>query len=664
MRVRTHLIAMPWAPPESPSIQIGCLKAYLDRAPVGRSDCRTYSAFFSILYDFKGHDFQNFYYTTAFRGEYIYQGLYLRRFGPAEFRGRAAIVRLLKALRDPLVKPVSLSLANGLERATCRFLDREVGPHLIARGLNLIGFTLNYNQVYSSLYAAEYLRRRFPERRLVFVYGGCSASFPNIYDVLRELGVRGVIVIGEGEKKLELLVCALGKLRPAEAPDALAAVAGLAPGIIVIGEQVDLGVCNPAYHASQMPTLQKLPLPDYGEYFAALRRACADEQTYAAFCAATDILVEGSRGCFGRCDFCGLNRNWRGFRKRRAGHILRDTVALCRKHCTSHIVFSDNVCDAWANDYARMLIRHGIHQRWFMELRASHPEPFWTLLALAGLEGAQVGIETLSSRLLKAMGKGTRAVQNLAAQKYLSELGIWPNNQLITYHPASTLADVQETRRILAQVPHWNPFRLSRFRLVAGSQLYEGLDPEVRGALKPIRPVPLPSRAARYAVEFSFDLPEQLKLGRELMRAWGSFQRQYERTSERLETQRPRLDVTRVAPDALRITDTRGGKEVCYDFSGAAARIYDACHCGLKLEEIVQTTGLSPGTVKAKLARFLRLKLVLRVDDDYLSLAMRPRDELLRRLLDRPDTGTGRNSGACLGMAAPAVARTLVVVAR
>jgi radical SAM superfamily enzyme YgiQ (UPF0313 family) len=631
MRVRTHLIAMPWAPPDSPSIQIGCLKAHLDRALQGRSDCHAYSAFFSILHDFSGRHFQNSFLHIGPYREYVYQALYLRRFGPAEFGGRAATMGLLKALRKPSAKPISLPIANGLERATCRFLDREVGPRLIAAGLNLVGFTLNYNQVYSSLYAAEYLRRRFPQRRFLFVYGGCSASLPNVYDVLRDLGVPGVIVVGEGEKRLELLVRTLTKLPPAGAPAALAAVAGLDPGIIVIGEQVDLGARNPAYHASQMPALKELPLPDYDEYFAALRRACADERTYAAFCAATDILVEGSRGCFGKCDFCGLNRTWRGFRMRPAGQILRDTLALSRKYGTSRIQFADSVCDSWAEEWARMLVRDGIHQAPPLELRANHPEPFWTLLALAGVESVQVGVEALSSPLLKAMGKGTRAVQNLAAHKYLAELGIDINNNLIAYHPASTLSDIRETRRIVSQIPHWPPFDTVEFVLMAGSPLYERLSREERAALRPMRSFRLPRRAARYAIECWFETPDTLQLADEVRRGWNAFLRAYERMRARFQSQRPRLDVIRVAPDTVRITDTRDGRRHSYDFSGAAARIYDACHRGLKLEEIVEATGLSPQTAKAKLARFMRLKLVLRVDDDYLSLAMRPRDELLRR---------------------------------
>lgn len=633
MRVRTHLIAMPWGPPESPSIQIASLKAHLARAMGREGDCRAYSAFFSILHEARGPGLHRFYRAVGPYGEYAYLTLYLRRFGPPELRGRAAIRRLVHRLRKPSTRPLSLTALDGLERATRRFLDRRVGPSLIARGLNLVGFTLNYDQVYASLYAAEHLRRTFPDRRFLFVYGGCGASLPNVHQLLSDLRVPGVVVVGEGERKLELLVRTLQALPPAEARNAPAAVAGLDPGIVAIGEKVDLGSRDPARHTTQIEDLGQLALPDYDEYFSALRSACRDHRTYSAFRASTLVLVEGSRGCFRRCDFCGLNRTWRGYRTRTGEQVLDAALALTRRYRTSNVEFADSVCDAWAEDYARRVVQAGIRQRSPMELRADHPERFWTLLALAGVTGIQVGIEALSSPLLRAMGKGTSVIQNLAAHKCFAELGIETANNLIACHPASTLADIRETRRILRQIPHWGPFRPVRFALMAGSALYEGLTSEERASLRPVRSFRLPPRAARYAVDYSFEVPAKLQPPPRVRRAWNAFAAQYQRDLGRHRARRPRLDVVRVAPEALRITDTRRGRPVLHELSGTSARIYDACHPGADRSGIARATGFSPRTVEAGLGRLVRSKLVLRVDGHYMALALRGRDELLRGLL-------------------------------
>jgi radical SAM superfamily enzyme YgiQ (UPF0313 family) len=667
MRVRTHLISMPWAQPDAPSIQLACLKAHLDRVQGRRSDCRVYSAFFSILHDFRGSARGGVSQDVSVYNEYVYLPLYLSRFGPAEHRSQPGVARLLEAIRAPGVKPLSLSVLKRLERSTRRYLDRQVVPNLIDRGLNLVGFTLNYDQVYASLYAAEHLRQCCPGRNLLFVYGGNSASLPTVYNLLTKLGVPGVVVVGEGEKKLELLVRTFQERPPAEGRTALAAAAGLDAGIVVIGSKVDFGTRDPAHYAMQAKSLDELPLPDFDEYFAALRSVSASEEAFAAVRETTDVLVEGSRGCFGRCNFCAMHRSWDGFRKRSPGHVVRDTLAVTRRYRTSRVQFLDNVCDSWAADYARTLVRQGIRQQSVMELRATHPEHFWTLLALAGVRGIQVGVEALSSALLQGMGKGTRAVQNLAAHKVLTELGISSGSNLITEHPASTLADVDETRRIVGQIPHWGPFRLTTFRLMAGSPLYEGLSAQERAALKPEYSFRLPGAAARYALEYSFEAPERLRLGREVRRAWVSFKRDYERERARHAIRQPRLDLERVGPDRLRITDSRDGKMSHHDVSGAAARVYDACHGGSKLDGIARATGCTPESVGAELERFLQARVMLQVDDEYLSLATRPRDELLRRYfashgeaLHLPDAPAerldfGKGHPRCAGRAAAGV---------
>jgi hypothetical protein len=631
MRVRTHLISMPWAVPETPSIQIACLKAHLDKQLPSSDGCISYSAFFSILHDFKGRAHNRFFDDVLYYKEYIYLLLYLRRYGPPEFRPKPATLNILKSLRTPFAKPLTLPLLNGLEQATRRFLDGQVAPKLLNQGLNLVGFTLNYSQVYSSLYAAEYLRRRFSRRCFLFVFGGYSASLPTTYKLLTELSVPGVVVAGEGEKKLEFLVRTVRELPFSEVSQVSDAVADIDPGIIMIGGKANLGAHDPVRYATQLDTLNDLALPDYTEYFRALRQACADGPAYHAFRENTAVSMEGSRGCFVKCDFCSMNRTWHGFRKRSAERIMSDALALTRRYHTCRINFVDGMCNSWAEEYARRMVQQDIQQHSFMALRAHPSERYWTLLSLAGVTTAVIGIEALSAPLLKAIGKGTSVVQNLATQKYLTELGIKSGNVLITHHPVSTLADINETRRILGQISHWDRFWDVRFQLEAGSPLFEALSKEEQSRLKPGRSFRLPPGVDRFALELHYCVPKCLSPGREVSRAWTDFGREYRRDLERQKVRRPRLEVLRIAPDTLRITDTRHGKSLEYDFTGAEARVYDACHGGLKFDQIVQATGLPFETVRSAVGQFLKLRLLLQVDDHHLSLATRPRDELVRR---------------------------------
>jgi hypothetical protein len=158
----------------------------------------------------------------------------------------------------------------------------------------------------------------------------------------------------------------------------------------------------------------------------------------------------------------------------------------------------------------------------------------------------------------------------------------------------------------------------------------------------------LPAGIARYALEYAYEMPERLNPGRDVIRAWSAFARQYARDLARHRAEGPRLDVVRIAPDTLRITDTRRGQMRHYDLSGDAARVYDACHAGVRLDAVARTTGLSREAITAALERLLRLKLVLRVDGAYLSLALRSRDELVRRFFvaHGPDVAAVRPPGA------------------
>ena len=88
-------------------------------------------------------------------------------------------------------------------------------------------------------------------------------------------------------------------------------------------------------------------------------------------------------------------------------------TSTCR---TAQVVFVDNVCDTVGRAVCADARAGGIRLKLFMELRANHPEHFWTLLALAGLESVQVGVEAIASPLLNAIGKGTRVMHNLATQ--------------------------------------------------------------------------------------------------------------------------------------------------------------------------------------------------------------------------------------------------------
>ncbi|MDC0678361.1 radical SAM protein [Sorangium atrum] len=631
MRIKTHLVSMPWADVYVPSVQLGALKAHLDVAFPGRFTTNTYSAFCSVFLDAGESDLYSE--LSEFR-EFPYFLLALERFirprGSVE--GAPSLDELLSIVNAPKrgrVKLTKRSLTR-LRSATHRYIDAALGPELIRNGVNLVGFTLNYNQVYSSIYCALYLGQRYPDHRCVFVFGGASAAATSVADVLKRLGIRGFGVLGEGEKKLELLAGAYLRTPLSEMERLHDSIPGEVQGIYDIQtNQMDLFKRDPANFASQLVSIRDLGVPDLEEYFRAIRRVFRGAEAIRPFSKNVLLPVEGSRGCFAKCDFCGINVNWEGFRKRLAGDIVKDVLAMIKRYGVRRILFMDNVCDTWAEGYADELIRLNIQIPATMELRAHHPERFWTKLALAGVDAAQVGIESLSSSLIRRMNKGTRARQNILVQKWLKELGIRSLSNLIIGHPRSTMDDIAETQRIIEETPHLGSYSLSDYTLSYGSPLFNQLGPDEMARLRPDTYLEGLEGVERFLVPYyGYSAPEGwFEPG--VMEGWRSFAGWYE---EHVQWKRgiPAMEVHRVSPGELLIRDERSGDLVETVLDGELACIYDLCHAGMEPGRAAAAAGLQQEKVLRLLGELVERRLALEVEGHFISLALRPRDELLR----------------------------------
>jgi hypothetical protein len=578
-----------------------------------------------------------------------------------KLRGLAALCRRLSRAR-PESRPLTPSRLGALADETRRFVEDELGPQLAPDALNIVGFTMTFDQVYSSLFTARLLRETFPDRRLLFLFGGNSASLPPVATLFQRVGMRGFLVIGEGEKKLELVLrtaLALAEDTGAQALDA--AVRGAAPGIVHTFDDVNLHERNETFFATQFPAMEGLALPSYDDYFSTVRRLVLTDANFALAKQDIALLAEGSRGCFAHCDFCGQNATWSGFRTRSPQKVLADLLAQIERYQCTNIMFVDNVCDTWAERFATALLERGLRFPCFMEMRANHPERFWTRLALAGLQSAQIGIESVSAGLLRQIGKGVPVVRNLATQKYLLELGVTSLSNLIVGHPRATVDDIAETRRVLSVIPHFRLFDLSGFHLAAASPLYEGLRPEERRQLQPLVSTALPWRLRRHAMGNGYHLPASLRPPAAVDRAWRRFAAWHAEYRSRPDVQSAFVRVMRLSPHSVVVRDFRDGEFREWVLADEWAGVYDVCHRGVTLETIVRATGL-PASRAAEIAGDLTARrLLLHFDGHYLSIALRPRDELVERTRAQESTArpADRGRGAESNVALPLQLTTL-----
>lgn len=639
MQTKVHLVSMPWADPELPSIQTAVLKAFLDAAFGRRVTTRTYSAFASILLRQTREGCANLMDEYRDYEEYPYFLLYARRWLRHDPQARGVsqqrVIDKINGAIDTDAEPLTSSKLERLERRTCRYVDETIVPQLTRRGVNLVGFTLNYYQLYASLYCARYLQERCPDAKFVFVYGGATVIYPKVAEVLERLGVEGICVIGEGERKLELIVREILATPRDQYATLLPRLAALHEGIYDIRRRtLDLYDLQPGTLLELQTPVDTLPLPDFDEYYASLRRVFTDAAVHAEYKSNSWLSLEGTRGCFAHCDFCDVHTSWSGFRKSSAERIVDRVLALAAKHRIDRIKFMDNVCDTWAERYAEILIERKLRITAFMECRVHHPEVYWTKLALAGVEAIQVGIEALSPSLIRAMNKGTRAKQNLLVQKWLKELGIESLSNVISHHPKSTLREVEETKHVLRLIPHLDELSISNLALLIGSPLDGRVPLAEKSALEERQPFDLPKGYDRYFVlKGEYDPPDAW-FAPGVLDAWDELV-EWRKTFAKTTGDEPFMTATRYRPDAILVRDGRYGRVDEHHLLDDTARVYQLCHRGPTLDELSRDTELAAPAVEAIVTELADRRLLVELDGCYVALALRPRDELVHNYVEQ-----------------------------
>jgi len=111
--------------------------------------------------------------------------------------------------------------------------------------------------------------------------------------------------------------------------------------------------------------------------------------------------------------------------------------------------------------------------RLFAEIRAGTPAAELAVMRDAGIQELQIGIEALSTSLLKKLNKGTSAIQNLETMRDCEALGIVNTSNLILQFPGSDEQDVAETLRNLEFALPFRPLQTVNFWLGQGSPVWQ-----------------------------------------------------------------------------------------------------------------------------------------------------------------------------------------------
>ncbi len=432
------LISMPWSIFNRPSIQLGTLKPFMER----EMNCQV-NNFHPYLNIARGIGVEAYrrISSNSWAGEAIFAPLL---FHEQKDKARELFSSVLSSREQPV--PDFDNLVSTIEKICSDWINT-----IKFNQYDLIGFSICFNQLSSSLYMANQLKKAIETVSIVF--GGSSCTGRIGQSLLHHFPEIDYVVDGEGEQSLLSLCRSLNNHSAHSSRQS-----GAAKSIRSVRKTEEIADIN------------KLPYPDYEPYFKEMT------QTFTIEPFIPTIPLEFSRGCWwNKCSFCNLNLQWKKYRMKNADRMVKETNHFVQQFECLNFSFADNALPLkQADNYFKTIALQQIDLNFFAEIRAVTQPDRLKLYSRGGLSTVQVGVESLSNSLLQKMAKGTTVIDNIAVMKLCCENGIQVEGNLITEFPTTTEAEIQETLLNLDFILPYHPLVPAAFFLGHGSPIHRG----------------------------------------------------------------------------------------------------------------------------------------------------------------------------------------------
>lgn len=593
------LLNMPFVSLARPAIGISLLKARLAQEGIA-SSIGYGSLFFAEWVGLPAYD------------------LILNRISPAMFAGDWLFSQWLFPGRDDEVYLATLRsqlAGNDADFETMLAMRDKIGPFLEAclerfqvAAFDMVGFTTTFEQNLASLALARIVKSRYPQTTIVFGGGNCEGVMG--LELHRRFPWIDYVCSGESDDSFPSLVKRLQSRQP---PDGV-------PGVIYRRA----GASYLAAPPDRIHDMDRLPDPDYDDYFAALRDSSLGPGVRPS------LLIESARGCWwgakSHCTFCGLNGSTMAFRAKSAARVYAELERQKTRYGIGRFLAVDNIMSyQYFRDLLPMLKERNPGVSLFYEIKSNLKRDQVELLRDAGVLALQPGIESLNSHVLKLMRKGVTAIQNVQLLRFCREYGIEIAWNLLYGFPGETPEDYADTARVIAAISHLKPpgvtapIRLDRF-----SPNYDQADSFGLAQIQPfsmyafLYPFP-PESVANLAYFFEYRYADGRDPNLYMQPVLDQVQ----------EWKRNRAgDLTKRygAQPELTLEDTRvAGAPLHYPLNGVEREIYDFCdeiQSGSGIAEFASGRGAAPGFVDPFLRQLVDRRLMLREGNQYLSLAV------------------------------------------
>ncbi len=478
----------------------------------------------------------------------------------------------------------------------------------------LVGFAASFQQTMPSACLARRIKQVNPDIKIVF--GGAACEGEMGIELLRRFPEVDYVCLGEADLTFPPLVEQI--LAGAESD--------LPPGVVARGS--NHAVPDPALFMTR--DMDGLPYPDFDDYFARTERSPLRDDLHSL------LFFETSRGCWWgqkhQCKFCGLNGGTLTYRRKTPKRAVDELRYLVERHGIHQACSADNILDwRYFDTFLPILRDADIDLAFVYEMKTNLTRPQIETLLAAGLGAAQLGIETFITPLLKMMGKGANALQNLQALKWFSEAGIEVKWNVLYGFPDENPHDYTRLAELVPALVHLAPpLAVGRVRMDRFAPYFE--DPAAHGMID-VRP----NRAFKYVYPFADESLRRLAYYYEYDYADGRNPADYAAQALAAVDQWQQLKGTVTlrqwdrSDGVLIITDTRPlAATFQRRLTGLARELYLYCDSGRSLKKIMafaaERSGNEPhdeSLIHHWLDEWTRDQIMVHLDDRYLSLAMR-----------------------------------------
>jgi hypothetical protein len=231
--------------------------------------------------------------------------------------------------------------------------------------------------------------------------------------------------------------------------------------------------------------LDHIDTPNFDEYYSRIEQLdlknIVGDRTWVPY--------ETSRGCWwaekSKCTFCALTKTNPEFRRKKVDTVVSDLRKLSSRYRATKFQFFD-----WITPQVDLEVLYSaiealkIDFTLYVQSRVQITKEQITLLRRVGAV-IRLGVESLDTRTLRLMKKGSTALQNIRALKWCAEQNVRTEWNILHSFPGEHFNTYDQLKELLPSLYHLYPPSFNRFRLQRLSPMFDLL-----GEHKTLKPLP------------------------------------------------------------------------------------------------------------------------------------------------------------------------------